>query len=193
MTPNPKDERCRCNRKSTIIEYPFTKCKCHSPKQPSNVGNGSVLGSEHFKPENRGLGQEGDDTKPVIQERTLTETSPSSFELLAELEHKQWQEWASNIWKTEPNLSIKRKERWAKTLLYPYEKLTEKEKNQDRKWVKKVMKIVERDYITRKEYESEGLIEKQKVIDAINRWKGYNISLKAWFILKDEFEKELKL
>ena len=61
------------------------------------------------------------------------------YEELAELEHKQWIAWSKNIVKTE-KISFERIKRWEK-LWRPYSELTETEKDQDREWARKVLKI----------------------------------------------------
>jgi hypothetical protein len=63
-----------------------------------------------------------------------------SLEKLAELEHEQWVEWSKNIAETE-SISWKRINRWLE-LWIPYSKLTENQKEQDRIWAKKVLKIL---------------------------------------------------
>ena len=67
-------------------------------------------------------------------------------EKLAELEHKQWIHWSKNIAKTEPDISLERKERWKK-LWIPYSELSEKYKIQDRVWAKKVLYLISCYYI----------------------------------------------
>jgi len=61
-------------------------------------------------------------------------------ELLSELEHEQWITWSQSIAKTE-NLSPERVERWQR-LWIPYDQLSESDKDHDRKWADRVMKIV---------------------------------------------------
>jgi len=60
-------------------------------------------------------------------------------EKLADLEHQQWAHWTkyflSNFDK--PNV-----ERWSAQIKIPYKMLSEKEKESDRKWARKVLKIV---------------------------------------------------
>lgn len=67
----------------------------------------------------------------------MNEIKPLSLEKLAELEHEQWVEWSKNIAKTE-HISKKRLQRWDK-LWVDYWGLTEKEKEQDRKYARKVL------------------------------------------------------
>lgn len=61
---------------------------------------------------------------------------------LAELEHEQWIAWSKDIARTE-NITPERLERWRK-LWRPYSELTEAEKDQDREWAQKVLKIVKK-------------------------------------------------
>lgn len=62
------------------------------------------------------------------------------LEQLAELEHKQWMEWAKSIMKKE-TLSKERVERW-KELFIPYDDLTEESKEQDRVYARKILKLL---------------------------------------------------
>ena|SRR3972149_4712869 len=64
------------------------------------------------------------------------------IEELAELEHEQWIAWSKNIAGSE-RISKDRLERW-KPLWKKYSKLTEKEKNQDRKWAMYVWRKIAR-------------------------------------------------
>jgi hypothetical protein len=72
------------------------------------------------------------------------EITQNIIEGLAELEHEQWIAWSKNIHKLE-NISRERAVRWRK-LWKPYKKLTEKEKEQDRVWARKVLDLLEIDY-----------------------------------------------
>lgn len=60
-------------------------------------------------------------------------------EELAALEHEQWILWSKDIAKTE-KISSTRFERWQE-LWRPYSKLTETEKDQDREWADKVIRL----------------------------------------------------
>ena len=60
-------------------------------------------------------------------------------EELAELEHEQWWDWSTDINMREP-ISEEREERW-KRLWRPYKELNEEQKEQDRVWADKVIKI----------------------------------------------------
>ena len=64
----------------------------------------------------------------------------STREQLAELEHEQWIAWSKDIADTE-NITPARLARW-QTLWRPYNELTEAEKDQDREWADKAIKIM---------------------------------------------------
>lgn len=69
------------------------------------------------------------------QEKPLSELK----EKLADLEHYQWATWTEymiNNW-TKENI-----ERWERQLRTPYSELSEKEKESDREWADRVLKIV---------------------------------------------------
>lgn len=61
-------------------------------------------------------------------------------ERLAALEHDQWVAWSQEIAATE-TITPARLARW-KTLWFPYETLTETQKDQDREWADKVIAIM---------------------------------------------------
>lgn len=61
-------------------------------------------------------------------------------EKLAELEHEQWIAWSKNVAETE-NITPARRARW-KVLWRPYSELTEAEKDQDREWADKILKLI---------------------------------------------------
>jgi len=65
----------------------------------------------------------------------MAESKRHIRELLAELEHEQWIEWAKNLMDRE-SLGSERIERWKK-LMIPYSQLTEEQKDQDRIWADK--------------------------------------------------------
>ncbi len=62
-------------------------------------------------------------------------------ELLANLEHKQWLSWVHNIIMKEDGIPESLKARWL-TKFIPYKDLTEEDKDKDRVWADKVLKIV---------------------------------------------------
>jgi len=64
------------------------------------------------------------------------------LEKLAELEHEQWVEWSKQIAKTE-NISQERLARWI-PLWKPYKYLSPEFQEQDRKWARKVIVLLEK-------------------------------------------------
>ncbi len=58
---------------------------------------------------------------------------------LAELEHQQWAHWTKYML---DNLTPENIERWNKQIETPYVELSEKEKDSDREWAEKVLRIV---------------------------------------------------
>lgn len=58
---------------------------------------------------------------------------------IADLQHKQWIQWAKTLMSNE-NLSSERRERWFK-LFIPYEDLSEESKNQDREWADRFLAL----------------------------------------------------
>ena len=62
------------------------------------------------------------------------------LEKLAELEHVQWERWASTLMEQE-RLSDHTRDIWVQHMI-PYEELTESDKENDRDWAKKVIQIL---------------------------------------------------
>ena len=62
------------------------------------------------------------------------------LEDLAALEHDQWVQWAKDIAETE-DITPERVEKWKK-LFVPYSELSEEDKDKDREWAVKVLKII---------------------------------------------------
>jgi hypothetical protein len=60
------------------------------------------------------------------------------LEKLAEIEHEQWMAWSKSV---APEVSKGRKDRWRK-LWVPYSKLSDEMKEEDRKYARKVLKII---------------------------------------------------
>lgn len=62
------------------------------------------------------------------------------LEKLADLEHQQWAHWTQYMLNnlTEENIA-----RWRRQIETPYNNLSEKEKESDRKWAKKVLSLIE--------------------------------------------------
>lgn len=67
------------------------------------------------------------------------------LEALAKLEHEQWVEWSRNIADTEV-LSLKRLRRWDR-LWCNYNVLSEKQKDSDRAYARKVIRLLKENYI----------------------------------------------
>lgn len=61
-------------------------------------------------------------------------------ESLAELEHEQWAHWTKYML---DNLTDANIARWKKQIATPYKDLSEKEKDSDREWADKVLKLLE--------------------------------------------------
>ena len=75
------------------------------------------------------------------------------IEKLAELEHTQWAHWTEYMLKrletlerdedaSDPYKVRREKGHWRKQIKTPYSKLTEKEKEADRKWARKVLALL---------------------------------------------------
>lgn len=73
-----------------------------------------------------------------IARRKEEKDKSEKLESLAKLEHDQWVEWSKSV---APEVSETRRKRWEK-LWIPYSELSEEMKEEDRKWAKKVMKII---------------------------------------------------
>ena len=63
----------------------------------------------------------------------------SKREKLADLEHRQWAHWTEYMLN---NLTPENIKRWKEQIETPYQMLTEKEKDSDREWADKVIKII---------------------------------------------------
>jgi len=64
-------------------------------------------------------------------------------EKLAELEHEQWSHWINY----EKHTQFKNLENWFRQAFTPYQKLTEKEKESDRQWARKVLAIIQSSHV----------------------------------------------
>ncbi len=69
----------------------------------------------------------------------LNERDRKLIEKLANLEHKQWAHWTNYMLKNFTKENIKR---WKKQIKQPYSKLSEKEKESDRKWARRVLQTL---------------------------------------------------
>jgi hypothetical protein len=66
-------------------------------------------------------------------------TNPAIIEALAKLEHEQWVHWVDYMME---NYTAKNLAKWKIQVKTPYSALTEKEKESDRRWVKKVLEVL---------------------------------------------------
>ena len=64
------------------------------------------------------------------------------IEKLAALEHEQWAHWTRYML---DNLTSENIQRWQRQIETPYEDLSEKEKESDRVWARKVMELMQND------------------------------------------------
>ena len=64
---------------------------------------------------------------------------PDIIEALAKLEHEQWTQWADHMME---NYTAKNISRWKLQVKTPYSALSPKEKESDRRWVKKVLDVM---------------------------------------------------
>jgi len=69
----------------------------------------------------------------------MKKESKKLIDLLANLEHEQWSHWTDYFFK---NDTSKNRGRWNEQIKTPYFKLSEKEKESDREWAKKVLMII---------------------------------------------------
>jgi len=86
-------------------------------------------------------------TKPKRESRENQQgsSSPSQddiLEKLAELEHEQWMYWSKNIARTGGVFIPRNKRMRWNELWIPYAKLSEEDKEHDRKWARKVLVIL---------------------------------------------------
>jgi len=70
----------------------------------------------------------------------LKEEKDPVLEQLAKLEHDQWMAWAKSLMETE-DLSEDRVERW-KTMMVPYEELSDEIQEYDREYARKVLDVL---------------------------------------------------
>ena len=73
------------------------------------------------------------------------------LEKLAALEHEQWIAWSKSIAREE-QISPERYGRWFE-LWIPYEDLTEEQKERDRVWARKVLKVIRKEVLGESEVE----------------------------------------
>ena len=79
--------------------------------------------------------------KIIKSEKYKIDNKKELIEELAELEHKQWMSWAKDILKTE-DITKERADRWKKNSFKSYKDLSEEQKETDREWAEKVLKII---------------------------------------------------
>lgn len=65
----------------------------------------------------------------------------SILEELSELEHIQWTKWTKHMLE---NLTPENVKKWKRQIKTPYAQLSEKEKESDREWARKILKIVKK-------------------------------------------------
>lgn len=65
--------------------------------------------------------------------------SKKLIDLLANLEHEQWSHWMNYFYK---NDTSENRDIWNRQIKTPFSKLSEKEKDSDREWAKKVLMII---------------------------------------------------
>ena len=82
------------------------------------------------------------------------------IEELSRLEHEQWEEWSKDIAEKE-DISKERLNRWKKYWV-DYNRLDDKEKNDDREWAERALSIFEK-YGSKKEHPKYDTLEKNKV------------------------------
>ena len=70
----------------------------------------------------------------------MTETTPLR-EALAALEHEQWAAWARHLL---DNLTPENVARWRRQIDTPYDQLSEAEKDRDREWADRVLRLLGR-------------------------------------------------
>ena len=69
---------------------------------------------------------------------------PELLELLADLEHRQWSHWVKYVDGLEVTGHLVEDDllRWKRQAKTPYEHLSEKEKESDREWARKVLDVL---------------------------------------------------
>lgn len=101
------------------------------------------------------------------------------LEILSDIEHKQWIEWASSIMNSE-NISQLRKERWIK-MMVPYSELSEEIKEHDRKYARIILGKVNQKITT--------LENKLKIAEEALEF--YNNNKNNWVIHKADLMRHL--
>lgn len=74
-------------------------------------------------------------------------TKEKLIEQLAELEHDQWVSWSRSVWERNGgHITSDLYKHWEKNWI-PYSELSEEEKEKDRKWARKTLKIIGHNFI----------------------------------------------
>lgn len=73
------------------------------------------------------------------RELVINLTDEALLEMLADLEHQQWAHWTEYML---DNLTEENIKHWKFQINNPYRHLTEKEKESDREWARKVLDIL---------------------------------------------------
>lgn len=72
----------------------------------------------------------------------LDEKVASQVEVVAEIIHKNWMLWATELLQNEPHISTERKQSWKKKCLLPYNELSEQMKNLDRQFAIEIIRAL---------------------------------------------------
>ena len=75
----------------------------------------------------------------IYEKAVKTKSDDELLEKLADLEHQQWIHWTKYML---DNMSDENINRWKQQIETPYSELSEKEKESDREWAEKVLKII---------------------------------------------------
>ncbi len=103
---------------------------------------------EDYEPDDGSILLDHNKMLKAIQERIIIENehpaepSDELREQLAELEHVQWATWTKYFIENLTPINI---ERWQRQIETPYKELTEKEKDSDREWADKIIKLLEKE------------------------------------------------
>jgi hypothetical protein len=76
----------------------------------------------------------------IFEDVKISDLNEKLIEKLAALEHDQWAHWTKYML---ANLTDENIARWKEQIATPYSELSEKEKDSDREWARKVLDILE--------------------------------------------------
>jgi len=94
-------------------------------------------------------------------------------EKLANLEHQQWSHWTKYLLLEKHD--DKDRETWLWQMKTPYDELSEKEKNSDRKWADKVIKLIKKEDVDLAEFLSNKLeYSPELIVDLIKEFREKN-------------------